>query len=707
MANLTILLNSLLLFLLFVEDRFVVPGVMQVAGRMHPLVLHFPIVLIVLYAVYNLFLVRKQDLNDGARRYADMILLYGALTAALSALMGLFLSREEGYDAGGLQWHKITGVIVSLFTMTWYFARVQIRKRKITRWLVSLIALALVIITGHEGAGITHGEDFLFEPLQKEKAAPDVAMQDAMVFDHVIQPIFETKCVSCHSTQKSKGDLVLETREQILQGGKSGLLWDAHQPGEALLLTRINLHMEEKKHMPPKGKPQLSQNEIRLLHLWIEKGASFDMKLSDLNADDELYQLASSTFKTTGEQAYNFEAADGSLLQSLNTENRVVQPEAANSPAVAVNFFNASKFESSQLKELSKIKQQVVSLDLARMPLNADDIKTISQLENLRRLNLSFTPITSNDLHALKSLKNLRSLSVSGTNINVAELNILKEWPALQQVYAWKLNGSEDEWTKLKNSFPNMFIETGFSGDSIVLKLSTPVFENDKPIISGPTPLRLKHYIQGAEIRYTLDGSEPDSINSFIYKGDELVDQNVLIRARAYKKGWQSSDLMEASLYKRTFVPDSIVLLTQPHPSYSLKAKQLIDLEKGELSYMNGNWFGWRTDPMQVLMLFSTPKPISSLNLSVLVDINSYIMPPLGVEIWGGMEENNLRKLGSITPQQPSASQPAYMRGYECRFEKTEVKYLKLIAQPVRHLPSWHRGKGDKGWVFVDEILLN
>src|SRR5690606_30305099 len=130
--------------------------------------------------------------------------------------------------------------------------------------------------------------------------------------------------------------------------------------------------------------------------------------------------------------------------------------------------------------------------DLARMPLNADDIKTISQLENLRRLNLSFTPITSNDLHALKSLKNLRSLIVSGTNINVAELNILKEWPALQQVYAWKLNGSEDEWTKLKNSFPNMFIETGFSGDSIVLKLSTPVFENDKPIISGPTPLRLK-----------------------------------------------------------------------------------------------------------------------------------------------------------------------------------------------------------------------
>jgi hypothetical protein len=22
-------------------------------------------------------------------------------------------------------------------------------------------------------------------------------------------------------------------------------------------------------------------------------------------------------------------------------------------------------------------------------------------------------------------------------------------------------------------------------------------------------------------------------------------------------------------------------------------------------------------------------------------------------------------------------------------------------------LPPWHRGKGDKGWIFVDEVFLN
>ena len=48
-------LNSLLLFFLLFEPRIVLPGWLQVFGRMHPLALHFPIVLILIYAVVTLF----------------------------------------------------------------------------------------------------------------------------------------------------------------------------------------------------------------------------------------------------------------------------------------------------------------------------------------------------------------------------------------------------------------------------------------------------------------------------------------------------------------------------------------------------------------------------------------------------------------------------------------------------------------------------
>ena len=44
--NLLYFLNVLLIFLLLVEDKVQVPVFLQVTGRMHPLLLHFPLVLI-------------------------------------------------------------------------------------------------------------------------------------------------------------------------------------------------------------------------------------------------------------------------------------------------------------------------------------------------------------------------------------------------------------------------------------------------------------------------------------------------------------------------------------------------------------------------------------------------------------------------------------------------------------------------------------
>lgn len=707
MANLTLLLNSLLLFLLMLEDRFVVPGVLQVAGRMHPLVLHFPLVLIIIYALYNLFIVKKQQVAESTKHYADQLLLLGAFTAALAALMGLFLSREEGYDAQALLWHKWSGVAVSVFTLAWYYARKPLRKRKITRWLSSLLAVTILIITGHAGAGITHGEDFLLAPIQKDESKPAVALNEAMVFNDVILPILESKCMSCHSDKKAKGELVLETREQILRGGKSGLLWDANHPGEGLFLKRLYLPLDDKKHMPPKGKPQLTPAELEMLQLWIEKGADFNMKLTALPAEDKLYQLASVLFETTGAGHYNFEAADGGVIQSLNTENRVVLAEAVNSPALTVSFFNSSKFQPEQLKELSKIKEQIVSLDLTRMPLTGDDLKTVSQFKNLRRLHLGFTPIKAADLQWVKELKNLRSLTLSGTTIKASDLAVLKELPRLQQLFTWQMPGTEQDWATLKKDLRGLALESGFSGDSIRLKLSPPVLENEITILTEPTPLKLKHYINGAEIRYTLDGSEPDSLKSAIYKGDEVINRNVLIRAKAFKAGWYSSDIMEASLYKRTYAPDTIRFLTAPEPSYPTNPKLLSDLVKGETNFRDGNWIAWRANRMELLMPFSETKNVSSITLGVLIDVNSYIMPPLSIEVWGGDHPGKLRKLGSTQPEQPKGVLPVYLRGYECSFESIPVKYLKIIAQPVIQLPSWHPGKGDRGWLFVDEVLVN
>lgn len=701
--NVSFALNCMLVFLLLFEERLALPAWLQVIGRMHPLLLHFPLVLIVVYVV--LVVVSPPDKIE----LASSLLLIAAFTAVVTAIMGLFLSREEGYDAEALFWHKWGGVGISVFSLIWYWLQHLVQASRLATIFTSVIALFLIVVTGHLGAGITHGEDFLLAPVIKTPSRQTVSLEDAEVYTHMVRPILEQKCMSCHNSKKAKGQLVMETEELLLKGGKNGKLWDTTAADLGLMLQRIHLPLAQKEHMPPKNKPQLTDEEIEVLAQWIRKGSDFKLRVADLSPTDTLYQLARANFALEDAFVYDFPAADASVVSKLNTVNRVVSPEAVGSPALAVSFFNRNLFNSTQLNDLKEIKKQVVSLNLAQMPLTDGDMKLVSEFENLRQLNLSFTGITGNSLAGLSKLKFLRSLSLSGTKVSVSQLEQLQAFPNLKTLYIWNTSVAEADVEKLKQKLKAINFETGAKSDTVILKLSPPVALNEEKFITdAPIPLKLKHYIQGAEIRYTMDGSEPDSINSAIFKGDETLNDNAVIKAKAYKPGWISSDLLEVSFLKNTYTPDSVIYLTKPNERYQdRKNKLLIDREKGLADFRSGTWVAFRENKMECLLVFSNPVNVQSVGLSGLVDVGSFIMPPASVEVWGGDDPARLKLLGRIKPQQPEKQVPAGAKNFECTFKPVTVKYVKVVANPVDKLPAWHQGKGQKGWVFVDEVLVN
>lgn len=692
--NVSFALNCMLLFLLIFESRLALPAWLQVVGRMHPLLLHFPLVLMVLYVV----------LPKDTR-----LLLVAAFTAVLTAVMGLFLSKEEGYDADALFWHKWGGVSISVFSLLWYWLQQRVQVGRVVTVTASVVALFLIVVTGHLGAGITHGEGFLLAPVTNTDVQQTVALEDAEVYMHMVRPILEQKCMGCHNSKKAKGELVMETEELLLKGGKNGKLWDTTAADLGLMLQRIHLPVGQKEHMPPKNKPQLSDEEIEILTQWIRRGSDFNLKVADLPPSDTLYQVAREKFTTENAFVYDFPEADAAVVSKLNTVNRVVSPESLGSPALAVNFFNSSLFNSTQLNDLKEIKKQVVSLNLAKMPLKDADVKLISEFENLRQLNLSFTGINGNSLVELGKLKFLRSLSLSGTNVTGAQLEQLQNFSNLATLYIWNTPVAEDDIEKLQQKFKAISFETGYKNDTAILKLTPPVLMNEERFITGAAiPLKLKHYIQGAEIRYTMDGSEPDSINSPVFKGDVMLTDNTVIKAKAYKPGWISSDSLEVTFLKNTYTPDSVIYLTQPMEKYrDDRRKLLIDREKGESNFRSGTWVAFREKRMECLLVFSKPVNVGSVGLSGLIDVGSYIMPAESIEIWGGDDRDHLKLMGRLRPAQPGKQVPAENKNFEIKFKPALVKYVKIVANPVAKLPKWHPGKGEKGWFFVDEVLVN
>ena len=707
--NISFALNCLLFFLLIFEDKLSVPPWVQTIGRMHPLFLHFPIVLLLVSVFWELFPVGEKSHLELRASIGDWFLLLASITAVTSALMGLFLSKEDGYTQDVLAWHKWGGVVISFLCLGWYSFRNSIRKKKIVSSITALSGFVIVVITGHLGAEITHGDNFLLAPVTKDAVAPKVLFEDAVVYQDMVYPILKSKCITCHNEKKAKGELSMESVSLLLKGGKDGALWDSTQPDLGLMLRRIHLPPESKKHMPPSGKSQLSDEEIAVIYNWIKEGANFKTKVADLTDKDTLRILASSLFNTIETDDYTFEPADENKVKLLSNNYRLVAPLALGSPALGVEFFSAAQFKADQLKELLEVKKQIVSLNLNKMPVIDADLSTIAQFTSLRRLNLSFTDIKGSGLAALNKLQELKQLSLSGTGVNVANLNVLLGLPKLTELYIWSTPAQAENIAALQRQLKNTRIVTGFAGDTVVIKLNKPSIENDDQVLLRPERLDLKHPVKGVTIRYTTDGTDPDSLRSPVYDGDFTLNKALTIKAKAFKQGWISSDVTEKVFYKAGYKIDSIRFLhPAPDPPYNtMSASILTDAQKGDLNFKSGKWIGFRGLPMQALMRFDTAHIISSVTISSLVDIGGYIMPPQTIEIWGGKDPGKLNLVKKISPPQPVKEAPAYMKGYAINFKPVKEKYLKVVIVPVTKLPAWHRGKGDKGWVFTDEIFLN
>src|SRR5262245_36279179 len=91
-----------------------------------------------------------------------------------------------------------------------------------------------------------------------------------------IQPIFENHCAECHKPSKHDGDLRLDGRQFLVQGGDSrqNLL---RLPIERNELVRRITCVDPAERMPL-GAPALDAESVRAIATWIEQGAVWPVR---------------------------------------------------------------------------------------------------------------------------------------------------------------------------------------------------------------------------------------------------------------------------------------------------------------------------------------------------------------------------------------------------------------------------------------------
>jgi hypothetical protein len=694
-----------LLFILAFEQKLQIPTWLQVFGRMHPVFLHFPIVLLLL-SFFTLWLPLKNERDP----WLNILRLVAALAAIITATMGLLLSLEEDQGASVMQWHKWFGVGVALFGFIFYHTHSYFTRKKLTGKSFTIVASIGIILTGHFGADITHGDNYLLAPVTKEKKL--VPLDKAVVFNDVIRPILQEKCISCHGESAMKGGLLLEDTAGILKGGKTGPLFIAGQASLSLLIKRIHLPMEDKHHMPPKNKAQLTDDEAALLYAWIQSGAAMNQKLISLPATDTFKILAarylSPSANNLNATVYVFPAASESTIKSLNTNYRVVEPQGIGSPALAVHFYGKNNYNEKALEELLKVKQQVTELSLARMPVKDEGMKAVQQMVNLEKLNLNYTDVTDTGLRQLSGLKKLQELSLSGTKVTQNGLQAILSMPQLSSVFIWNTKIDSVQVTSLRNRFKKVKIETGFiDNGQIIVALSPPVIKRPSGVFDDTATVEINHPFRGVDIRYTLNGLSPDSLNGLLYKEPLHLNHDAKLIAKAFKKGWYGSDSAEAIYIKRGYKVDSVELLTPPDPQYKLTKEDLLtDGDLGDTNPDNGKWIGYRKNDAAYFLHFDNAVSVHEVLINMLESTGRYIFPPVMIEVWGGMDIAHIKPLGKLTPKMPVKSEAASLIQPKIIFDPAQVQFIKILIKPIKVLPRWHPGKGERGWIFVNEIVL-
>ena len=219
--------------------------------------------------------------------------------------------------------------------------------------------------------------------------------------------------------------------------------------------------------------------------------------------------------------------------------------------------------------------------------------------------------------------------------------------------------------------------------------------------------VKLNFRLEGAAVHYTLDGSEP-TMDSPAYKAPIHIEKSTHLTAKAFKAGFLPSAQVERQFIKLSAKLPEIEISPGPKPPYAGDGElTLTDQKAGSLNFRDGRWLGYDQGPLTLTIDLKGQDKISELILSTLNSPGSWIMPPTSIEWAHSKDGKAYVKVDKLEIDQMAENSPGGKAYYSLKLPKHTFRYLRLVVTPLPSLPEWHPGKGNRAWLFIDEVILN
>lgn len=502
----------------------------------------------------------------------------------------------------------------------------------------------------------------------------------------------------------------MTSKEQLLLGGESGSLLVAKKGEDPRLIHHIKLPMEDDDHMPPKGKVQLTNQEIQLLEWWIGHENCFDCVAGTLDKTEKINTILNSLEEDTTTRALiakKVAMVPEDWLAGININGPMVTKLAEKNPLLIANLSGNKSLGKKDLKALKKYAENIVELNLGNSNFNDTISSYLNSFKNLTKLQLQNTKITDKSMEVIGDLEHLESLNIYGTYITDLGLEKLTALKGLKTLYPWNSMITKEALDSFSSKHINVNVVSISKDLFTPSSLDAPSIIADTDFFKDSIEVTLDYFFKGVDLYYTLDGSEPDT-TSTRYNAPIILTASTLLKAVSHKPGWELSPVKTVSFKKSNILPNSITLSSKPNEKYKGNGgNTLIDLKRGTSNFVDGNWIGYEGSSFAATLKLQKEELISTVSVGAFSSPEKWIFYPKGFKVWVSQDGQNFKLVHTENLPTEKPNSDTKFQFFDLNIPPTKSTYVKVEIISQLKNPSWHPNPGGKSWLFVDEIVLN